>query len=200
MELTDFQLDIIKELVNIGVGKASSLLNEIVKHHILLKVPVAKIISNENDMKDELKNYDENISSIRLKFKGGFSGSSILIFSSKNASKLIDIVTDDIAQNYDFDSIRIGVLTEIGNILINAIVGSISNILNKYIKYSIPFYNESKISNIYELVKISIANKSDIIFIRSTFIIKDLEIKGDIILIFELDSLKNLIEEIEKKM
>ena len=45
MNVTDYQLDALKELINIGVGRAAGMLNQILDNHVYLQVPDAKLLS-----------------------------------------------------------------------------------------------------------------------------------------------------------
>lgn len=42
----------------------------------------------------------------------------------------------------------IGTLTTIGNIVINSVVGSLSNVLRQYMNYALPVYLEDTVKNI----------------------------------------------------
>ena len=43
MNLTPYQIDALTELINIGVGKAAGMLNQILEAHVNLQVPAIKI-------------------------------------------------------------------------------------------------------------------------------------------------------------
>ena len=47
MNLNELQLDYLKEIINIGIGKSANLLNQVVKNKVVLKVPVVQIIKIE---------------------------------------------------------------------------------------------------------------------------------------------------------
>ncbi len=46
MELTAAQLDALKELINIGIGRAAGMLNDMVNSHVSLQVPQVRILSH----------------------------------------------------------------------------------------------------------------------------------------------------------
>ena len=43
MKVTSYQVDALTELINIGVGRAAGMLNQILEAHIQLQVPSVKI-------------------------------------------------------------------------------------------------------------------------------------------------------------
>ncbi len=148
MNLSTDQIDALRELINIGVGKAASVLNDMVNCHITLQVPYIKILSPES-LKDEMEELGKfRVSAVRLGFKGPFSGSAALVFPPDSASKLVAVLTEEESKTSDLDSLRIGTLSEVGNIVINGVMGSISNVLEQSINYSLPNYIEDSIENL----------------------------------------------------
>ncbi len=81
MEITTRQLESIKELCNIGVGKGAAVLNTMLSSHISLKVPSVEIISSL-DFKDVLKRDFTlgSISAVELGFDGEITGVAQLLF------------------------------------------------------------------------------------------------------------------------
>ncbi|MCG8569690.1 MAG: chemotaxis protein CheC [Spirochaetes bacterium] len=199
MQLTPFQLDAIKEIVNIGVGQAAKLLNELTAYHINLYIPEIKIL-NESEISEIVKSLDNKISAVQMKFKGSFIGNASLVFPVESTHKLVSIITDDTADDDDFDSLRTGVITEIGNIIINGILGAISNYVHENIIYSIPSYFEEEKEKLLEVI-CEEKKQAIILMVADTkFHIQSLDILGNIIVIFELTSFNDLIEAIENTL
>jgi chemotaxis protein CheC len=194
MKLNPEQLDILKELINIGVGRAAGVLSEMVSSRISLQVPYINMLSpSELKQKmEQLGNY--RISAVRLGFKGPFSGSAALVFPPDSASKLVSVLTNEESGSLDLDSVRIGTLSEIGNIVLNGVMGSIANVLKQRINYSLPNYFED---NIIDFLMTPKPDPDAIILMAHTrFIIEHLHIEGDIFLIFEVGSLDSLLSGI----
>jgi len=196
MNLTFEQIDALKELVVIGVGRAAGILNEMVHHHIQLQVPNIKIFSI-HDLEREISGVEtDRLSAVQMKFKGSFSGATALVFPQASAAKLVDILSGEEQRTTDMDSVRIGTLTEVGNILINGVMGSIGNVLKQHIEYSIPVYVEETIKN---LVKTNSSDPDTVILLAQTrFTIEQLQIEGEIVLFFEssFNSLLSAINQI----
>ncbi len=77
---TDEQLDTLREIVNIGIGKAASILNGMLESHIELEVPSIIMFDPENPGEELTDLSSNNIASVQLSFHGPFSGSSALVF------------------------------------------------------------------------------------------------------------------------
>jgi len=196
MKLTVEQIDALKELINIGVGKAASVLSEMVRCHIRLQVPFIKILLPA-ELKSEMEELGRyRVAAVRLGFKGPFSGSAALVFPPDSASKLVAVLTGEESGTHDLDSVRVGTLSEVGNIVINGVMGSISNVLKQSINYSLPNYIEDNIDNLLTLGKHD--PNATVLLARTRFTIEQLYIEGDIILIFEVGSFDSLLAAISK--
>lgn len=197
MNLTPSQLDILQEIINIGVGRAANVLNEMIAAHIRLQVPAIKVLSHL-DIKQELaaKLRLEPISSVRLGFTGTLSGNAHLVFPTDSASKLVAILTDEEIGTPDLDAVKIGTLTEVGNIVINGAIGSISNLLKQQLRYSMPAYIEGSIEQL--LTNGSSSINATILLAQTRFTIDQLQVEGDIILFFNLGSFDILLTSIEQ--
>lgn len=190
------QLEAIKELCNIGVGKGASVLNAMLSTHISLSVPSVEIVSSKH-FRQELKSFAENsISAVELPFEGKVSGSAQLIFPTETASSLVAILVED-GDDLDMDALRAGTFCEVGNIVLNGVMGSISNILGLIFDYSVPEYIET---NSDDYMQNSALNEdSHVLLARTRFSIDELDIEGDIALFMQIGALHILIETIEKK-
>ena len=195
MKVTSYQVDALTELINIGVGRAAGMLNQILEAHIQLQVPSVKIFPH-SQIEHVLNNVATTpLSVVSLAFKGSFSGTALLAFPSESASNLVNIVTDDESDISDLDSIRVGALSEIGNIVLNGVMGSVSNVLKKRLMYSIPVYVEDTIEHL--LREDGLEDTSTIILAKTELTIKKFQIRGDIILLFRVDLFNTLIETLD---
>ncbi|MFM2313446.1 MAG: hypothetical protein RLZZ04_2722 [Cyanobacteriota bacterium] len=198
--LTSEQLDALQEIVNIGVGRAAAMLNEMVDARIILEVPTIQLLSADQLRQVMLNRFNsQSISAVRLGFSGSLSGTAELMFPTDSASVLVAVLTGEDLDSPDLDAVKIGTLSEIGNIVINGVIGSISNILEERMEYKIPSYCEDTIENLL----LSGRNMTDdVVFIlaQARFAIAQLEIVGDIILIFEMKAFDNLLKAIDRQL
>lgn len=193
--LDEVQTDALKELINIGVGNGAEVLNQMFDSHIELNVPDIHILKPSEVSSYLIKEEIEDLSVINMMFHGDFSGSSKLIFPKASAVKLVNFYTGDLQDSdLNFDAIRVSTLTELGNIVLNAVMGAISNTLQVNFDYIVPNFSEGTLRSIFmqELKKTQI-----IIIAETTFLIKDMDIKGNIILFLELNTLTSLLSHIE---
>ena len=196
MQLTANQLDALRELINIGVGQAAGMLNEMIEFRIQLQIPVIKLLSAES-LRDELLERfgSERLSAVQLGFSGSFAGTAELVFPTESAATLVAVLTGEELGSPDLDSLKIGTLSEVGNIVINGVMGSISNVLEQPLRYAVPSYTEANLDN---LVPFKDSGESTAILLaQARFEIEELQVQGDIILFFDIGSFKALLLAIE---
>jgi chemotaxis protein CheC len=197
--LTCEQLDALQEIVNIGIGRAAAMLNEMVDARIVLEVPTIQLLNASQLLQEMIERFNsQSISVVRLGFSGSLSGTAELMFPTDSASVLVAVLTGEDLESPDLDAVKIGTLSEIGNIVINGVIGSISNILEERMEYKIPSYCEDTIENLL----LSRNMTDDVVFIlaQARFVIEQLEIVGDIILIFEMKTFDNLLKAIDRQL
>jgi chemotaxis protein CheC len=194
MNISDDLLDALKEVINISLGKAAGTLNELLNNRILLEVPQIVVI-NPSELESHIsKRTTETISLVSLPFNGQLSGLSTLLFTSDCASKLVDMLMGEEMLDDDLDAIKSGTLTEIGNILLNAVVGSIGNILNSHLSYSIPSYY---VGNLGEILLPILCHDSAALEITTRFTVQNRHITGEFLLLFEVGSFDFFVESLE---
>ena len=195
MNLTPDQIDALKELINIGIGRAAGMLNEMVKSRVYLQVPSVRVFSIL-EAKNELDKLGiDRLAAVQLQFKGPFSGTAALVFPPESASNLVAVLTGEDLGTYDLDSARAGTLSEVGNIVINGVMGSVGNVLKERINYSFPKYIEDTTESI--LAQSDLDPNGAVLLARTRFTVKELQVEGDIILVFEVGSFHTLLASID---
>ncbi|MEG4046276.1 MULTISPECIES: chemotaxis protein CheC [unclassified Microcoleus] len=197
MKLSTRQLDALQELVNIGIGQAAGVLNDMIDSPIRLQIPYLQILT-PIDVEEELEQHlnGEQIAAVQLKFTGSFGGIAQLVFPTNSAALLVTMLTGEEVGTHDLDSVKIGTLSEVGNIVINGVMGAISNVLQQRLNYSIPTYSEGTIASL--LVSGGLATDTVVLLAQTSFMIERLHIEGDIILIFNVNSFDTLLTAINQ--
>jgi chemotaxis protein CheC len=192
---TEEQLDALREVVNIGIVKAASILNGMLESHVELDVPSIIMFDPENPGKELADVNHNHLSSIQLDFHGPFSGSSALVFPSESVEKLVTALTGEEPESEGFAESASETLYEVGNILINAVMGSIANLLAAQIDFSPPNYKEGTFTDLIKLKD----SKKDLasLLIRANFKVHEPQISGNVFLVFELGSFGELLTAID---
>jgi len=197
MKLSPAQYDILNGLVKEGLYKARSSLKELIQCNIDIQFLQLELIPLNNLLESLDMKPDWVLSSVSLDFWGGWKGSASLIFALDSAAKLVTVLTGRQAGTIEHDSGRLGALCEIGNLLLNGVLGSISNGIRQQLFYSLPDYREDTISQLYGLEKVD--ENSIMLLSRAQFNLEELSIQGYITLPFnqkDLETFASLLNEI----
>jgi chemotaxis protein CheC len=192
--LTSNQLDALAEFINVGVGRAASALNDLISSHVELSVPQIHVLTLDELPRALGGMEQEVVSSVQMNFRGSLDGSAFLIFPQASALKLVTLLTGDEARPDDLDTIRSGALTEVGNILINSVVGTLSNVLARPLHYSLPVYAEEPVVGL--LTARRPEERTLILLAKTSFVTRQMQIEGNLLLLFEVKSFDSLLSAI----
>jgi chemotaxis protein CheC len=150
MNLTSAQEDALKELLNIGFGRAAASLSELTGHRVLLDVPAVSIHPLQ-DLKSALAAVvRDEVASVHQIFSGQVAGDALLILNHQAAGILKWLLTDEPALPLKVDASAREVLAEVGNILLNACLGTFGNLLDVQVSFSIPHLDLDTLHSVLE--------------------------------------------------
>ena len=195
MEVDSEAIDAIRELINIGVGRAAGLLSEMTGCRIILRVPAVQITRIADLSSENGPGSRDPLATVALSFHGPMSGLTALVFPPDSAASLVMLLTGEKTGTAELDAIRVETLREVGNIIINAVMGSIANILEQHLTYTLPTYEETT------LVSLAGTRKKDpgdwVVLAETRFIIENTPIEGNLLLIFEVGSIDTLVAALQ---
>lgn len=196
--------DILKEIFNVSVGQAANMLSEITGKKILLDVPIVEILGMDKNNGDMIKTFlripEGTLMMSSINFQKRLKGKANLVFPANKMRKFINLcINEEIEseeEDLDFTDMDLDIIKEVGNIILNSIIGGIGNFLEISLEYTIP---SVKVFDKNDFQK-NIQSREDfsMIMLYITFIIGDTEIEGAIIIDLTLGSLEELIKEIKK--
>ena len=138
MDLTTVQEDALVELINIGFGRAAAALSKLTGHRVQLEVPQITMCPID-EMTDQLRPMLQNeVASVHQFFSGPVDGDALLVLDQHSASILKELLTNEPALPLELDRSAREVVTEIGNILLNACLGTFGNLLKVKVSFSVP--------------------------------------------------------------
>lgn len=188
-------IESIREMINIGMGNGASVLNMMLNSHIVLQVPDIKFV-NGNELLHELSDdRDDKLTAVNMGYTGEISGDVQLIFNRDSAVQLVTVLVGEDAAEDMVEELGAGALVEMGNVVLNGVMGSISNMLEFTLSYSVPDYIEDIAENIVMLENND--NDTSILMAKTKFEIKEFNITGNLVLFFKDDSVSKLLEAVQ---
>ncbi len=199
MNLRDEQLDLLAEWINIGMGQAASILHDMLQSPIRLRVPNVAIASPGDAVGHLSAMSADELSAVYMKFDGSFKGTVALMFPSNSAAALMNLLYKDGALTPDMDGMKSAALTEVGNILLNSVMGSIVNLMRTHIDFSLPFYAEDRPESIIQAMA-SEGHDPHLILARTNFAVERNDVQGCIVVVFEITFLSKLGEALDRML
>ena len=80
LEISELQAEALREILNMGAGRAAASLGALTGEHILLSVPSVRLTSVE-DLHEYATDYDEGSQAVMLKVSGDLTGFTSIVFS-----------------------------------------------------------------------------------------------------------------------
>jgi chemotaxis protein CheC len=190
----EFYLDALQEIVNIGIGRAAACLNTMLSYPIELQVPAISVLqlNSPNQFPEDLGG--DLLACVQLDFHGALNGTAALVFPPQSAVKLVSALLGEDDNDSGMTPVMAETLNEVGNIIINAVIGTIGNLISSPFDYSLPNYREG---GLIELLQPAGIDGAFILLMRTHFRVSDLQVAGNIFLVFELSSFETLLSLIQ---
>nr|MBN2277020.1 hypothetical protein [candidate division Zixibacteria bacterium] len=187
--------DYMVEIMNIGIGRACVVLSELVGARVNLTVPEVDIF-RAGEIHGQMEIFkDERIISVTENFKGNLQGEAILVLSNYSGLLLTHRLNQYLNDTAEIQSGKRETVTEVGNIVLNSLVGSWSEILNDHFKFGVPEYLECTLSELLDRRIAGSANSGKELYAicaNTHFDITEFFIMGTIIALFDKSSVENL--------
>ena len=193
MQLNEVQRDALVELLNIGFGRAGASLSKLTGERVLLEVPHVAIHPVEELMETLKAVVSDEVASVHQMFAGPVAGDAMLMLDPRAAAILKELLTDEPALPLALDTSAREVLTEVGNILLNACIGTFANILHVPVSFSVP---EIDVASLQAIVGRLIASGNALRFalvVTAGFRLRDAEVTGYVVIVLTVQSLTRLL-------
>ena len=198
MELTALQQDALVELLNIGFGRAAASLSQLTGHRVLLEVPQVSVHAIDQLNQALRPVLDDQVASVHQIFSGPVGGDALLILNHSAAGMLKELLTNEAPLPLPIDASAREVLTEVGNILLNACLGTFGNILKVQVSFSVPHLN---LDTLHEVMRSLLVNREGLRYamvVHAGFKLRDAEVKGYLVIVLSVASLDRLIRAVEE--
>lgn len=185
------QVDTITEIINIGVGKGSASLSQMIDGEILLNVPYVNVI-NFDDVLSEITKLGggDDVHAVEMRFSGEYEGSANVILPRESSKILASLLIHEDPNSDAIEEMKDGLMIEVGNIILNAIMGSFGNILNAPLDYHMPKSYQGNIDGIYS--QMDKERYRQVLICHTNFTVRGNSISGDILIMYEMNSFDKL--------
>ena len=198
MELTERQRDAVSELINIAFARTGAALSELTGHRVMLNAPEVSVHPTAELPAALAKFIPGEIASIHQVFGGPVAGDALLLLNHDGAVHLTDLLTDGGGPpSSRLDESAREVLTEVGNILLNACLGMFGNLLDVRVSFSVPSLHMETLDELLGSLTGGDNEPRYALVVYTAFQIRDSAVRGFLVMVLSVTSLDRLIQEVD---
>jgi chemotaxis protein CheC len=203
--LSELEHDALTELINIGVSRAASSLRNMVTRPVLLSVPTIAIVSRGQAAAIIGERAGARLIAVHQAFDGDLSGRALLIFPEANSLELVRAVTGGELSLEDVIELEQEALAETGNIILNACLATIANMLRRSLRMSLPEILRGDGPGLFDASSVEApqfgvmhcradgpGGRDAVLFLYINFSVEQCEIRGYIAMLMDLPALTSL--------
>lgn len=194
-DLNNIQLDVLREIGNIGAGNAVTALARLLDRRVEMEVPIVKILEF-HEVSETLGGAEIPVVGILLKMTGDLTGNIMFILQQRAAAMLVNMLMGrPLETDQEFDEMDISALKEIGNILTGSYLSALSALTNLKIMPSIPDLAIDMAGAILSVPAIEFGKVGDtVLYIETEFAEGNEKVVGDFFLVPDFDTYDVLLK------
>lgn len=195
--LTELHLDALSEVFNVGAGRAAASLSEIVGDEVRLSVPSVEI-RKSCDLDLSAISLDSNrFGTVHQTFSGSFQAEALLLFTEEHALEIVrDMMGSQISLE-DLAEFEQEAMCELGNIILNACLSAMADMLSIPLDCSLPDYTVATTEEIFRRVSDD-QKQPYVLLLHIDLAIEKRRSEGHLIFLLSSTSLESLIFQIER--
>jgi chemotaxis protein CheC len=198
VHLTALQQDALIELLNIGFGRAAASLSKLTGHRVQLEVPNVTMCPVD-ELADCLRPMLANeVATVHQIFSGPVDGDALLVLDQHSAAILKELLTSEPALPLEIDRSAREVVTEIGNIVLNACLGTFGNLLKVQVSFSVPHLTLETLESVVGSIAVNRQGLRYALVVHSSFRLRDSSLTGYLVIVLGVASIERLIQALER--
>lgn len=195
--LSPIAIDCMKELGNIGSSSAANSLSAMLEKPVKMRVPDVRVLEYQQVI-DELGGAEKIITGILVPLHGDIKGMMMFLLQESFANVVLNtFLQRNEVKFHALDETERSTILEIGNIMAGSYLNALSELTGLSMKMAVPSMNVDMLGAILNVMLVEFAEVGDtVLFIDDGFIIDNVDIKSNIILIPEMESLDTLMKKL----
>ena len=194
--ITELHLDALSEVFNVGAGRAAASLSDIVGEEVRLSVPSVEIRKSSEIDVSSMGLQSDRFGAVHQTFSGSFEADAILLFTEEHALKIVrDMMGSQISLE-DLAEFEQEAMCELGNIILNACLSAMADMLNIPLNCSLPDYSVASTEEIFRRVS-NDAQQPYVLLLHIDLAIESRHSEGHLIFLLSSTSLADLVTQLD---
>ena len=204
-ELNDMQIDVLREIGNIGAGNAATALATMLDEKVAISVPRVQITDFDTAVR-ALGGAETMTVGVLVNFLGEANGMIMFLLKMEEAKDILDILIGDNEDYKDKDEntegnylseLKLSAIKEIGNILGSSYINSIATLTGLRIEVSVPYIAIDMAGALMSVPLIEFGSVGDkVMFIEESFTGEKHKLISNIVMFAEMDTIKSIMERL----
>ncbi|MGR9050131.1 chemotaxis protein CheC [Halobacillus faecis] len=169
-EFGPLQLDVLKEIGNIGSGHAATSLSKLLQKKIDMHVPGVEVVDFDQVM-DLAGGADKEVVSIFQRMEGEAPGTMFFIMPPSQAHHFVKLMTNASEGLKDDAEMAMSALQELGNILSGAYLTALCDFTELDLQSTVPLISQDMVGAILSMGLIELSQVSDAAIVIKTSLI-----------------------------
>jgi chemotaxis protein CheC len=197
---SEFERDALAEVFNIGIGHAAATLSRMVGEKIVLAVPTLQLLERSAAFRVLQPQAGARICAVRQHFSGEIAADALLIFPESNGLELVRVMVRQLGDaGLPLDTLgemEQEAVSEIGNIVLNAVMSTIADLFGIAFGGSLP---EFEIGDGDEIFRTDAVGAPEfMLMLHISFGIERVEVRGYLAFILDVPAIDNLKKNIKR--
>jgi chemotaxis protein CheC len=189
--------DAFTEMFNIGVGKAADSLSKLVYDTVKLSVPKLEILASDQLIRQISDSFTSDIACIRQEFGGTARGRAYLLLNAASGINLVNALVKQFHnEKTQLSETDKEMLVEVGNIVINSLVGTLANMLG--MDFTFQQAHCDIVSNDAIDKHINLSDSDYILYIETLFVVPGRQIGGNLAILLGSEGIASLTQKLDK--
>lgn len=195
--LSDLHLDALTEIFNIGAGRAASCLSEIVGDEVQLSVPQVQFLQSAEINPATLALNSLRLGAVKQQFNGPFQAEAMLLFTEERALEIVRDMMGSQLSVAELAEYEQEAMCELGNIILNACLSSMADVLNLTLDSSLPAYSVDTPEAVLGQI-VATADQPVMLVLHIDLVIEKRLSQGRLVFLLSSSSLEKLLAEINR--
>ena len=198
MQLTELQRDAVTELINIAFSRAAASLSHLTNCRVDLEVPEVSMHRIDEISQAVGEFVSGEVATVHQVFTGPVAGDAFLLLNFEGAVHLVELLTGSQPNRRSLGASEREVVTEVGNILMNACLGVFGNLLHVRFSFSVPRLSLDDLTGMVQSLVVDDDQLQHALVVGARFRMRGSEVTGCLVLVLGISSFELFVQAVER--
>ena len=194
--MNDVQMDVLREIGNIGAGNAATALSMLLNEKISISLPKIRL-TDFNTALEALGGTEAMTVGVLVNYSGEANGIIMFLLDMQDARNITDILIHEGHPDDELSELKLSAIQEIGNILGSSYINSIAALTGLSIGISVPYTAIDMAGALMSVPFIEFGTIGDkVMFIEENFFSDTHSLISHIVMFAEIETLETIMQRL----